>query len=1293
MDLINISEFDTLQGLPLPPFMSHVDLDKAVRSLEETHRKIREQLPKQPNYSMRSEIKRLKSHWTQDDFSGWSPTELASAGFFRTGLKNSCQCFCCGLVLCKQSSVSTPQEKHKKFNPSCAFIQGKDVGNIPIYDIRVQPKGISPEDVMESMEEEDVRLQSFTFWPVYALIKPCTLAEAGFFFTGTRDNVQCFSCGGCLGNWEEKDDPWKEHAKWFPMCTFLQSNKTSNKLQQYVRNYCGFAEMTGTSFTNISENRIYPGTELPNGQTEIQEQVDTLKKHLIEKYHEPTFCCATPFGDSVTVDLNSHFADICIVLKDIKNHPLRQLTLPDILSELSDITMIEGEAGSGKTALLRKIAILWASKSCPILNRYTLVFYISLASTKSPQTLRDIICQQLIGFSTSLTEESLREMIQKLKDKVLFLLDDYAMVDSVPETIEELILKNPWNRLNLAVTVSTDKGLRLRQYAKTIMSIQRFPLYSSIYLVKKLFPHDCKQIDAFILELQTSQNLQAILQTPLMILAQCSSWIQYPNENTTGDIHVFKEYIKYNTTKFPHEAESVYSQVSSCGELALKGLFKSQFHFTEDDLKAAGVDGDKAIKFGLLSKFTAQRLHSMYKFYDPSYQEFISGKRLSELLESEKPEDLDKGFHYLHQINTILKMIGPYCYFLKYATRVSTKATLKILSYLFSLYGNPEALDGHLDSSEHLQRHPELKLQEETFLLILHTYNPADIDVVLTNALMTFATEAAIESQCLPDCAPIIMQFLTGKSLVFAVSLINNNLAEKNLTFIENYPECLSLLSSIKFSINAETQKTPPDFSRLEGCLESFGVPTVEKDYADAYLPLNDIKKENEKLKKDCAEFYSFFPSHIIIVDSIINPFKSIKGHKVPVLKIEVIEVNHDNFSKVDCEHFKVLFSISDRIELELNNCTDFVSHLAPAIEQHSSSFRKIGICDSYLTAEEQHLILKMSSLECLDIGCNYGANYPEHLIRGIHNFSNLTKVTIYLLQNPEVLDHLPLEFERLKRLKKLAFGCISFSTGSIKFVPIIKHFVDLEVLHLSLKYYADFSGLMNSISECKKLQELSFFGSFLREDDMAFLAAAMKNFTSLKILNLDRHIIVGTEAAEMFAVSLGSLIHMEKLWLPVGEGMARAAELIIEQFRFLPNLHFLSMKEILDDASIALLGKAARKGFLKRLHSLELHSNDRVTESGWATFFETAADMPELNVFHIARMHSQPIKCQATTVTSFVRFVSRMPGLITIWMMGWQLDKDDLSMFDNMKKTHPQSKSLELNWQIPLHLTPNIEN
>ncbi|CAI9615670.1 unnamed protein product, partial [Staurois parvus] len=93
-----------------------------------------------------------------------------------------------------------------------------------------------------------------------------------------------------------------------------------------------------------------------------------LRRCLSDVYNNSTFSSMLPFPESshISVDLRSLFADISILLKDTRNRPLRQLTLPDVLSELGEVTMIEGEAGSGKTALLKKIAILWASGKCPI---------------------------------------------------------------------------------------------------------------------------------------------------------------------------------------------------------------------------------------------------------------------------------------------------------------------------------------------------------------------------------------------------------------------------------------------------------------------------------------------------------------------------------------------------------------------------------------------------------------------------------------------------------------------------------------------------------------------------------------------------------------------------------------------------------------------------------------------------------------------------------------------------------------------------------------------------------------
>lgn len=189
MDLININEIDTSYNPLLQTSLAHINFNKAVIELNEGHRKIREKLPKGPIYSMRSEAKRLRSLLNLVPKSTWSPKELASAGFFSTGLADSCQCFYCGLVFCNQGLSATPIEKHRKFNPNCAFIQGNEVGNISKYDIRPQRVVISPSDQWNLMQDEQVRLQSFTLWPLYALMEPSVLAQAGFFFH--RDKRCC----------------------------------------------------------------------------------------------------------------------------------------------------------------------------------------------------------------------------------------------------------------------------------------------------------------------------------------------------------------------------------------------------------------------------------------------------------------------------------------------------------------------------------------------------------------------------------------------------------------------------------------------------------------------------------------------------------------------------------------------------------------------------------------------------------------------------------------------------------------------------------------------------------------------------------------------------------------------------------------------------------------------------------------------------------------------------------------------------------------------------------------------
>ena len=88
--------------------------------------------------------------------------------------------------------------------------------------------------------------------------------------------------------------------------------------------------------------------------------------------------------------------DLSIISKHISRPVQEAMMLPEVFTNLSSVMCVEGETGSGKTAFLKKTAFLWASGCCPLLNRFQLVFYISLRSTRPDQGLADIIRAQLL---------------------------------------------------------------------------------------------------------------------------------------------------------------------------------------------------------------------------------------------------------------------------------------------------------------------------------------------------------------------------------------------------------------------------------------------------------------------------------------------------------------------------------------------------------------------------------------------------------------------------------------------------------------------------------------------------------------------------------------------------------------------------------------------------------------------------------------------------------------------------------------------------------------------------------
>ncbi|XP_040050101.2 baculoviral IAP repeat-containing protein 7 isoform X2 [Gasterosteus aculeatus] len=197
---------------------------------------------------MRGEGERLRTfgRWPAD--APVTSGELAGAGFFYLGPGDEVQCFCCGGVLKCWARGDLPAAEHRRHFPDCGFALGRPAGNVPLpagssdsvdgqllsqlQRMTMDEQGTPGQAVHPQLEAEDTRVTTFHNWPAEASVQPDVLARAGFFYTGHGDNVKCFHCDGGLRNWEPGDDPWQEHAKWFPRCEFLIQERG----QDYISN-------------------------------------------------------------------------------------------------------------------------------------------------------------------------------------------------------------------------------------------------------------------------------------------------------------------------------------------------------------------------------------------------------------------------------------------------------------------------------------------------------------------------------------------------------------------------------------------------------------------------------------------------------------------------------------------------------------------------------------------------------------------------------------------------------------------------------------------------------------------------------------------------------------------------------------------------------------------------------------------------------------------------------------------------------------------------------------------------
>ncbi|XP_044005876.1 E3 ubiquitin-protein ligase XIAP-like [Aphidius gifuensis] len=127
------------------------------------------------------------------------------------------------------------------------------------------------------------RLETFYYWPKYISQTKEFMAEAGFLYSSIGDYVICHHCGNGMKDWKNNEDPWEEHARYFPECYFLRLVKGNDFVQRYSLQY------------------NFEKCERSTEEKKIKKKKDKIKKDKKSKKEDDTFVCKICYNKPLSV--------------------------------------------------------------------------------------------------------------------------------------------------------------------------------------------------------------------------------------------------------------------------------------------------------------------------------------------------------------------------------------------------------------------------------------------------------------------------------------------------------------------------------------------------------------------------------------------------------------------------------------------------------------------------------------------------------------------------------------------------------------------------------------------------------------------------------------------------------------------------------------------------------------------------------------------------------------------------------------------------------------------------------
>uniref|UniRef100_A0A673K9N9 NOD-like receptor family B, member 5 n=1 Tax=Sinocyclocheilus rhinocerous TaxID=307959 RepID=A0A673K9N9_9TELE len=318
-----------------------------------------------------------------------------------------------------------------------------------------------------------------------------------------------------------------------------------------------------------------------------------------------------------------------------ENGSIENISLDDLLMIYGTMTVIlQGDSGSGKSIIVQKIMLDWASEAPK--NLYV-VFNLRCEELMCVSEEMNLI--ELLSYSCSLTSDQISQMLQQSPEKMLFIIDGFdelrltqaifdmsANNDPLQKAPPEVILCSLLRRYlipetKLLVTTRTkntvNKLLKGQPCFFEIMgfSEKKVETYFQTFFSKE---YDCVRANETLLTACSIPVICWIVSEMFRVGADVTSKLQ-----TTTSI-----YVDFVSTLLEHHckglSQSVPNLLRSLGQLAERGMLEQQVLFDEKTVnESISEPAGSPVLCNFLSK---RRIHqeTMFTFMYHSFQEFFT---------------------------------------------------------------------------------------------------------------------------------------------------------------------------------------------------------------------------------------------------------------------------------------------------------------------------------------------------------------------------------------------------------------------------------------------------------------------------------------------------------------------------------------------------------------------------------------------------------------------------------------------------------------------------------------------